>query len=120
MAAFEVHLNGKKLCIAGIGDDGVLVAIVSYVVRSSRKEELSLSVSGLVSPAQEHVRWRDDLELEVGDEVLLRIVESERVDRPRKRTREDPTARVKQQKHYVRAMAKKFGWEIKARPKKSK
>ena len=97
----------------------MVAAIVSYVVGSGRKD-LSLSVGGLVSPTQEHVRWRDDLGLEVGDEVLLRIVESERVDRPRKRTRQDPIARVKQQKHYVRAMAKKFGWEIKARPKKSK
>jgi len=119
MTAFEVRLNGKKLCIAGIGDDGVLTAIVSYVVGSSRKD-LSLSVGGLVSPTREHVHWRDDLGLKVGDEVLLRIAESERVDRPRKRTRQDPIARVKQQKHYVRAMAKKFGWEIKARPKKSK
>ena len=119
MTAFEVHLNGKKLCIAGIGDDGVVAAIVSYVVRSSRKEDLSLSVGGLVSPTEEHVDWRK-VELRVGDEVLLKIVDSERVDRPRKRTRQDPIARVKQQKHYVRAMAKKFGWEIKARPKKSK
>jgi len=97
----------------------VLAAIVSYVVRSGRKENLSLSLGGLVSPTQEHVDWRN-LGLKVGDEVLLRIAESESVDRPRKRTREDPTARVKQQKHYVRAMAKKFGWGIKARPKKSK
>ena len=96
----------------------MLTAIVSYVVGSSRKD-LSLSVGGLVSPTEEHVDWRK-VELRVGDEVLLKIVDSERVDRPRKRTRQDPIARVKQQKHYVRAMAKKFGWEIKARPKKSK
>jgi hypothetical protein len=27
MRAFEVYLNGKKLCVAGIGEDGVLTTI---------------------------------------------------------------------------------------------
>lgn len=32
MRAFEVWLNGKKLCLAGIGDDGVLSVIANWVV----------------------------------------------------------------------------------------
>ena len=31
MIAFEVYLNGKKLCLAGVGNDGVLAAITDYV-----------------------------------------------------------------------------------------
>ena len=26
MIAFEVHLNGKRICVAGVGDRGVLTA----------------------------------------------------------------------------------------------
>jgi len=31
MRAFEVYINGERACLAGIGDDGVLTAIVSWV-----------------------------------------------------------------------------------------
>jgi len=31
MRAFQVHLNKKRLCLAGIGDDGVMSAILSHL-----------------------------------------------------------------------------------------
>jgi hypothetical protein len=51
MRAFEVSLNGKKLCLAGIGDDGVLTAIVDWVTGRDRAD-LFLEVGGLVSPTR--------------------------------------------------------------------
>jgi len=32
MRAFEVYLNSKRLCLAGIGDEGVLSTIVTHAV----------------------------------------------------------------------------------------
>jgi len=115
MRAFEVYLNDERLCLAGIGDDGVLTAIVDYVAGDGR-QELRLQVGGLITPQGEHVRWRNP-PLRIGDEVRVKIVESKAVDRPTKRHRRNPAEETKAQKRYVREMAKRFGWKVQTRRK---
>jgi hypothetical protein len=68
MRRFEVYLNGKKLCLAGIRDDGVLTAIVDWVTKKGRGN-LHLSVAGLVSPVSEHVTWVRQ-NLRICDEIV--------------------------------------------------
>ncbi|HYL74549.1 MAG TPA: hypothetical protein VEU96_10110 [Bryobacteraceae bacterium] len=110
MRAFEVHVNGKRLCVAGIGDDGVLNTMVDHVVGHGMNE-LYLRVGGLISPTMEHVRWTRR-RLKTGDEVRVKIIESGSTDRPRKRYRLDPKEDLRAQKRYVREMARKFGWKV--------
>src|SRR5260370_17682489 len=88
MRAFEVYLNRKRLCVAGIGDDGVLNTMVDHVVGNGRNE-LYLRVGGLISPTMEHVLWRNQ-RLKAGDEVRVKIIESASSDRPKERHRRDP------------------------------
>ena len=121
MRAFVLYLNGKKLCTAGVGDQGVLTAIVDWVRRKgprtlSRRsdnveEELGVSLEGLITRTGEHVRWRRQ-RLDVGDEVRIKIVETESVDKPAHREKRDRRKELRQQKTYVREMAKKLGWTI--------
>jgi hypothetical protein len=123
MPAFQIYLNGKKVSTAGVGDLGVLTAHVSWVRRKGEQtlarkpdcveEELTLHVGGLISPAQEQVRWLDR-DLQVGDEVRITVAENAKVDRPRSRERRDPAEDLRAQKRYVREMAKRFGWTITA------
>jgi len=117
MRAFDVYLNKKRLCVAGIGDAGVLTAVLDQVIGKGRNE-LLLRVAGLVSSTGEHLDWTD-VNLKVGDEVRVKIIKSASADKPRKRSRRDPTQDVRAQKRYVREMAKKFAWKIKVRPTKS-
>jgi hypothetical protein len=111
MKAFQVHLNGRRLCIAGLSEHGVLTAIVDYVSGHGR-DELALSVGGLISSKEEHVRWVKRRSLRMGDEIQVKVIESESADRPQERHRRDPAADLRQQKRYVREMAKKFGWTV--------
>ena len=121
MIAFEVSLNTRKVCVAGVGDLGVLSTILSWVRREGRntetgdpgktEEELTLNVSGLRSSKSEHVRWAEN-ELKVGDEVCVRIVDLESVDPPHHRKANDPEEDTKRQQRYVEQMAKQFGWTI--------
>jgi hypothetical protein len=98
MIAFEVFLNGNKVCRAGVGDLGVLTTVLSWVRREGRntetrepgniEEELTLNVGGLISSKNEHVRWSES-KLTVGDEVHVRVVSVESVDPPSDRRTED-------------------------------
>jgi hypothetical protein len=74
MRTFEVHLNKKKLCVAGIDADCVLTAIIDYV--SGKRGRFQLSVGGLDTSAEEHIRWQDR-NLRVGDEIRIRIANRE-------------------------------------------
>src|SRR5579863_7134246 len=107
MRAFEVYVNGKKLCLAGIGDDGVLSVIANWIAGGRYKAaDLFLEVGGLVSPSQEHVAWIKQRPLRVGDEVRVKIIDATSVDVPTQRHRTDSAKDLKSRKAYVRALAK--------------
>jgi hypothetical protein len=115
MRVFEIRLNKKRLCVAGIGEDGVLSTILSQVVGNGR-DEVDLHVGGLDSKLDEHVSWIWQ-RVQNGDEVTIRVKDSRRADKPSKRTRRDPAKDKQDIKRYVRKMAKEFGWQVVARPK---
>ena len=118
MRAFEVYSNDKKLCLAGIGDDGVLSAIVSWVGKKGTGV-VHFEVGGLISPVSEHVRWMTQ-DVSVGDVITIKIVEASSTDPPSERNMSNPADDLKYQKSYVRAMAKKLGWKILVKTKRSK
>jgi hypothetical protein len=117
MRAFKINLNGKRICVAGAGADGVLTTHIDYVGQGSG--HLRLAVTGLFTKTDEHAIWAT-LGLKVGDKVQVTVVETDLVDKPKKRYRPDSKSSERNQKAYVRAWAKKFGWKILSRPKKSK
>jgi hypothetical protein len=90
MRAFEVWLNGEKLCLAGIGVDGVLTTIVNWAGRQGEGGSF-LDVGGLISQTKEHVHWISQKPLTVGDRLQVTIVETDAVDSPIKKYRLDPT-----------------------------
>jgi hypothetical protein len=109
MRTFEVYLNKKRLCVAGIDADCVLSTMVDYV--SGKTGGLHLHVGGLNSSTQEHVRWQDR-SLRMGDEIRIRIVSRESADAPTKRIPREPSKELESKKGYVRHYAKELGWEI--------
>jgi len=96
MRAFEVHINGKKLWTAGIGDWGVLTAIVTshWDWRDpSGQEKVELNLAGLMTRTGEHLDWKTP-RLRTGDEIRIRLVDTDTIDPPTKR-RKEPTASTK-------------------------
>lgn len=91
MRGLEVHLNGRKLCTAGIGLDAVLNTIVDVVGRKDERMDddyhKMIRVGGLEN--DEFLVWARN-ELRVGDEIRIRIVEGEPFDSPiERKTREE-------------------------------
>ena len=99
MLCFDVAVNGAKVCRAGVGNDGVLTAIVTWVGGpSARAEEprsfskTDLHVGGLVGNV--HVAWDEHHSLRFGDKVDIIVVESDTPDEPHRReskSAESPT-----------------------------
>ena len=85
MKAFVIKINGKKACTAGVGDDGVLTAIVSWVARDGQGM-LDCKVGGLLTKSDKHVEWRTP-PFRLGDEFSVGVVEAAGVDKPTIRTR---------------------------------
>lgn len=114
MATFKVHVNGKRVCTAGLLGDGVLGAHVSSVRRkgSRKPAELSLHIGGLDSSTGEHLVWHEALPLQVGDEVRIKVSMDGRTDEPSARKKPDALADLRARKTYVRKMAKELGWKL--------
>jgi hypothetical protein len=109
MRAFEIYINGERLCLAGVSNEGVFTAIIEYLGRD--EEDLRLHVGGLLIPEQEYATWQDR-SLSVGDDVRIRILESDAVDAPTERSPTYPKQDIQAQKRYLRMTAKKVGWKI--------
>ena len=114
MIAFEIHLNARKICTAGIGELGVLGAHVSWARRAGNPtvDELTLHVGGLMDATREHVNWEEARPLQNGDEVHIQIVAVNSVDEPRVRYQTDPAKDEEARRQYVIKMATELGWQI--------
>ncbi|HZF13172.1 MAG TPA: hypothetical protein VFE33_30645 [Thermoanaerobaculia bacterium] len=89
MICFDVFRNNERLCRAGIGDAGVLSTILTWTGRQGdsgpARSRLNLVVGGLHNPAptvDAYLRWVELFDLQPGDEITIRIVESPEADAP--------------------------------------
>jgi hypothetical protein len=111
MKAFEVVVNGERLCLAGIAGNCVLSVTITHLKRNGDRDEIDLEVAGLVSAAGEHVDWAVT-PLRTDDEVRIKIIDSDSADEPKERRPRNPEEELVQQKQYVREMAKQLGWTL--------
>jgi hypothetical protein len=96
MIAFDISVNGERVCTAGVDSHfGILTAIVSWVKRDVDRmpadirseiagEEFKIAVSGQKSVGAdefENYQWRG-CDLKPGDEIHIAIVDVDRVDAP--------------------------------------
>ena len=89
MIAFDVSLNGRRVCLAGIPGPCVMTSVLDWVERrpgdhpdaALPEKGLELHVGGLSSQSDEHVKWFQG-SIPVGSEVAIRVVEVGAVDEP--------------------------------------
>ena len=118
MIAFDVFLNRKKLARAGVGSDGVLTAITTWARRRASQADgrrqwdtdLSFSLGGYRSTdghVGEHFKW-EDRKLKPGDVLTIKVINTVRVDEPRRRVAEDPKLVERSQRRYYQRLKRKF------------
>jgi len=109
MRAFDISINEKKLCLAGVGERGVLSAIVNWVA-GNHGADFFREVGGLAN--EEQVQWVKQKPLQVGDEIRIKIVNAKSADKPLNKRRIHPAETLRSKKRYLRMMAKELGWKI--------
>ena len=119
MIAFDVFLNRTKLARAGVGSDGVLTAITTWVRRRAPESDgkrarwdrdLSFNLSGYRSTdgdVGEHFKW-EDRTLKPGDVLTIKVITAARVDEPKRRIAEDPKLVERSQRRYYQRLKRKF------------
>ena len=119
MIAFDVFLNRKKLARAGVGSDGVLTAMTTWVRRRAAQKggkrqqwdrDLSFSLGGYRSTngdVGEHFKW-EDRKLKPGDVLTIKVITAACVDEPRRRVAEDPKLVERAQRRYYQRLKRKF------------
>jgi len=114
MRAFEAYLNGRKLCVAGIPEAGVVTAALTWVTGPDPKEpeDMDFRVGGLISRTHTFVDWSHRL-LKDGDEIRLVVCEKTRVSKPKKTRTESEKDRKRMKLEYLKRLSKELGYEIK-------
>ena len=98
MIAFDVRLNGKRICIAGAEDLAVLTTSIHALgklgastvpARPDEEAEVFYSIGGLTSRSDPdkdvHMRWKSSTPLKVGDVIQVRVLEVNQADPPKSR-----------------------------------
>jgi hypothetical protein len=102
--ALEVTLDGQPVCLAGVGESGVLMAIVHFVSDMAPGEEVFLSVGGIDGQTGEMLDWNVP-PLAIGSEVLVRVTEAAEVDPPHKRSAGPAPSRTEQFRRHLQKLA---------------
>ena len=85
MICFEVSINDEWFVVAGRDDLNVLTSILSWVGNEEPDKKLTLDIGGLAVNAagdKADLDWSGRRQIEVGDEITVRVVESDNADEP--------------------------------------
>jgi hypothetical protein len=123
MIAFEISIDGRPACTAGVSPAGVASVIATWVCRPSSEsaagvalgdcleEELTLDVGGLAHDpdgASVHLSWLRQ-PLKPGQQITITVLETAVVDPPQKRIREDPGRAAQQKRQYYERLKREYG-----------
>ncbi len=117
MIAFEAFVNGRKLCRAGVGDDGVtLCACLAWIADveahagnrgpRGRRGTPFLLLEGRA--ADSYKAW-PQVELAIGDQIRLKIVETDHVDPPADERLDSDSDREEWERRLYRRLRRKYG-----------
>jgi hypothetical protein len=81
MRAFEIRLNGKRLCIAGM-EEGTLLCSVACAENRKGRGDVGLGMTGTSFLKEEVFRWQHRT-LRMNDVVRIKIVETDKIDKPK-------------------------------------
>ena len=113
MKAIEISWNGKVVCRAGLPKNGNLSAILNLIREPNRTKKKdwfsSLNVGGLSVEGNDYKFLRFiERDITERDTVSLRVVEVEKVSRPKSQRVETKLKRLKTKEKYLKQVTKEL------------
>jgi len=114
MTVFDVSVNGRKICRAGVGNAGVLTTIVTWAhvrpapargKRGRARNETRLHVGGLAHDT--HRMWAGRM-LKAGDRVTVSVLKADTFDPPARVKSSDPARRQEEERRYYERLKRKY------------
>ena len=81
MRVLEVSLNGNLLCRAGTDEECALNTIVTCI-KGGSSDECWCDVGASIGHSGDHANWVSQKRLTVGDEITIKITDSNSADVP--------------------------------------
>ena len=82
MIIFEISKNGKTISQAGGKFIEMIHASVSYLKEKNRIRLVSVGLNEPKKKHHEHVHWFEEVPLEPGDEIRVRVMDGDNPDTP--------------------------------------
>ena len=117
VTAFEITINNETKIVAGVEGISVLSFILSYRENAREHQNISsieLRVGGLLHHGKhdyEHLNWIKR-HLNLGDEIVIRVVETSDLTQPIFRQREDPKLVENARRKYYENLKKEYADEL--------
>jgi hypothetical protein len=123
MIVFEVQINGQVVCNAGVGDLGVLTAVLKWARRDPNDcpegldlkewsaQELDLSIGGTVGHEKhghQFLDWVRDRRVSVGDDIRIKVLDEPECDPPIAKRIETSEFVEERKREYLEQLKKEF------------
>jgi hypothetical protein len=107
MIALEVSRNGRRLCTASAADGSVNAFIhLPHADPEGSLPPPHLSITGLQDFVRLH--WSEIIELTVGDEIAVRVIDASTGDLPRRQVHLDADAEEAQERLNYERLKRKY------------
>jgi hypothetical protein len=110
--ALEISVNGKRLYTIGADDPGFVDAsVIRERKRDAPRIQIGLSAHGANLPVDGEVEYLDwnGSSLKVGDEVTIRVVDTDAIDAPHQRRIHDAKRNEKRKREHYESLKREFG-----------
>ena len=111
MICFEVYLNDEKLCRAGMEQASVITCNLHWALTDQGVDEAGIDVgAGYDDPSGvfAHAHWLNRLDLKAGDEIRVKIVDSDKADEPLRYSITSPEELRERERQYYESVKAKF------------
>jgi hypothetical protein len=109
MLGMEIILNGTRLCIAGVDDEGVTAVVDLHTWRLPDGSCPASALRVFAIKDFDHLQWPGAENLQPGDEIVLRVVDVSEFDLPTRARRKSAEDDEAQERLRYEDLKRKYG-----------
>ena len=109
MLGMQIVLNGTRLCVAGLDDEGVTAVVDLHAWRLPDGNYPPSTLQVFAIKDFDRLEWRGAEKLQAGDEIVIRVVDVSEVDQPTRSRRKSAEEDERQERLRYEDLKRKYG-----------